>query len=371
MAGADVRGKIGAEGPRQKESARHEHLARQRPCARVHRTGGSGPLGGDAGRTAPPARQHRAHRQRELRVRGGHGSPGLVAHQQVRRGPAGQALLRRLRVRRRRRAARPGPRARPLPGRRARQRPAAQRRPGQHGRLLQRPPARRPDHGHEPGPWRPPHPRHGPQLLGPAVRGPRLRRSPGHGTDRLRRDGGPGEGDPPEADRRRGLGVSADLGVRADGRHRPRRRRAAVRRHGPRRGARRGRCPPEPVPARRPRHDDDPQDPARAARRPRVQSDGPAGRGGRRRLPGGQGIAGGVRRPQRLPGHPGRPAHARHRGQGRGVQAGRRGDVPRGPAPDDRQRPGAGGRPHQPGRSGRLGRHGQPPAAGRRDPARA
>ena len=84
-----------------------------------------GPLGGDARRAPPPARQDRADRQRELRVGRGHGGPGLLADQQVRRGPAGQALLRRLRVRRRRRAARPGARARPLPGRRARQRPAA------------------------------------------------------------------------------------------------------------------------------------------------------------------------------------------------------------------------------------------------------
>ena len=67
---------------------------------------------------------------------------GLVAHQQVRRGPAGQALLRRLRVRRRRRAPRPGARPRPVPGQRARQRPAPLGRPGQHGGLLQRPPAR-------------------------------------------------------------------------------------------------------------------------------------------------------------------------------------------------------------------------------------
>ena len=56
-------------------------------------------------------------------------------------GLPGQALLRRLRVRRRGRAPRPGAGARAVPGRRARQRPAALRRAGQHGRLLQRPPA--------------------------------------------------------------------------------------------------------------------------------------------------------------------------------------------------------------------------------------
>ena len=42
---------------------------------------------------------------------------------------------------------------------------------------------------------------------------------------------------------------------------------AAVRRHGPRRRSGRRRCPSEPVPARGHRHDDDPQDAARAARR--------------------------------------------------------------------------------------------------------
>ena len=67
---------------------------------------------GDAGRATPPARQHRADRQRELRLCRGHGGPGQLADQQVRRGPARQALLRRLRVRRRRRDAGPGARAR-------------------------------------------------------------------------------------------------------------------------------------------------------------------------------------------------------------------------------------------------------------------
>ena len=110
---------------------------------------------------------------------------------------------------------RPGARPRSLPRRRARQRPAAFGRPGEHGRLLQRPRAGRPDHGHEPRPRRPPDPRHGAQLLGPALRGPCLRRPPGHRADRLRRDGGAGEGGPPEAHRRwrvariRGPGTSS------------------------------------------------------------------------------------------------------------------------------------------------------------------
>ena len=49
----------------------------------------------------------------------------------------------------------------------------------------------------------------------PAVRGPCLRRPPGHRADRLRRDGGPGARGPPQADRRwapaptRGSGTSS------------------------------------------------------------------------------------------------------------------------------------------------------------------
>ena len=53
-----------------------------------------------------------------------------------------------------------------------------------------------------------------------------------------------------------------------------------------------------------------------------------------------KGTLGRLGRPDRLPGHPGRPAHARHRRQGGRVQAGRRAGVPRGPAPDGRERPG-------------------------------
>ena len=78
-------------------------------------------------------------------------------------------------------------------------------------------------------------------------------------------------GGPPEVARRGRLGVPADLGLRADGGDRPRRRRAAVRGHGPRRGPRGCGAPPEPVPARGHRHDHHAQDAARAARRPRLR----------------------------------------------------------------------------------------------------
>ena len=73
---------------------------------------------------------------------GGERGAGLLAHQQVRRGAARQALLRRLRARGRRREPGQDPRARAVPGLGPRQRPAPLRRPGQHGGLLRRAAAR-------------------------------------------------------------------------------------------------------------------------------------------------------------------------------------------------------------------------------------
>ena len=82
------------------------------------------------GRARPRAARDRADRQREHRQPGRARGAGLGAHQQVRRGLSRQALLRRLRVCRRRRAARD--RARQAAVRlRLRQRAAALRRPGQ------------------------------------------------------------------------------------------------------------------------------------------------------------------------------------------------------------------------------------------------
>ena len=158
-------------------------------------------------------------------------------------------------------------------------------RPGQHGGLLRGPQAGRPDPGHEPRPRRPPHPRLAGELLGPPVRGARVRGHPRGRADRLRRPRGAGGRGPAQGHRRGGVRLSADVGLRAAGGDRPRRRRPAVRRHGPRRRARRRRVAPEPVPARRPRHHHHPQDAARAAWRRGVRSRGPA-RGRRsRRLP--------------------------------------------------------------------------------------
>ena len=88
-------------------------------------------------RAGAPARHDRAHRVGELHLAGRARGRRHGAHQQVRRGPSRQALLRRLREGRRRR----GPRARPRQGalrRRPRQRPAARRRAGEPRRLLRR-----------------------------------------------------------------------------------------------------------------------------------------------------------------------------------------------------------------------------------------
>ena len=138
-------------------------------------------------------------------------------------------------------------------------------------------------------------------------------------ADRLRRARGAGEGGPAQGARRRRVRLPAHLGLRAPGGDRARRRRAAVRGHGPRRRARCRGPAPQPVPARGPRHHHDPQDPPRPPRRPRLRARGPAGERRPRRLPGPrQEHPRRGRRQVRLPGRPGRPADARHRGQGRG-----------------------------------------------------
>ena len=108
-----------------------------------------------------------------------------------------------------------------------------------------------------------------------------------------------------------------------------RRRRAAHGRHGAHRRARRGRAASEPVPARRSRHDHDAQDAARPARRPGLLASGARQAG----------------RQDRLPGHAGRAADARHRGQGGGAQAGRHRRVPQRHRADRRQRAAARRRP--------------------------
>ena len=129
--------------------------------------------------------------------------------------------------------------------------------------------------------------------------------------------------------------------------------------------------PPEPVPARRHRHDHDPQDAPRAARRADLQparaaadaSTAPTSRSVKTTL------AATIDK-TRLPGRPGRAADARHRGQGR-----RASSWPRATSSGAT----SGGRSRTPRRSPRrlaerglrrrLGRHRQPPDARRRDAA--
>ena len=136
---------------------RHSH---DRPAARLLRAPAR--RGRPRGRRGhrPRARAPAAHagddRLRELRAAGGARVPGQRAHEQVRRGLSRQALLRRLRVHRRDRAARDRPREGAVRGR-ARERPAARRRAGQHGRLPRAAAAGRPHHGAVAPARRPPH----------------------------------------------------------------------------------------------------------------------------------------------------------------------------------------------------------------------
>ena len=154
----------------------------------------------------------------------------------------------------------------------------------------------------------------------------------------------------PQHDRRRRQCVSAAVRLRARPRGRERGRRADDDRHGPHRGpGGRGRAS-QPGPPLRLRDDDDAQDAARPARRHGA-------------------LPGGVReghRPRRVPGSPGRPADARHRGEGRLLQGSAVAGLQGVPAPDRRERASA-GRPHRGRRvPPRQRRHRQPPDARRR-----
>ena len=132
--------------------------------------------------------------------------------------------------------------------------------------------------------------------------------------------------------------------------------------------------PPEPVPARRHRHDDDPQDAARPARRADLQPRRAARRRvDRGRLPDGQG----ARSPRPIdktvfPGVQGGPLMHVIAGKAVALQAGRRATTFR----DDQRRTVENAAVlaetlAEQRRAGRLGRHGQPPHARRRDAARA
>ena len=208
-------------------------------------------------------------------ARGARGA-GLVAHQQVRRGPARQALLRRLRVRRRWSSA--SPRSARWPSSRA---PSTSTSSPTRARRRTWPPTsrvlkhRRPHPGHEPRPRRPPDPR----LAGQLQRASGSRSTPtacARTTQRI-------DYDALERQAREVrpkmivAGASAYpriIDFERMARHRPRRGRAAVRGHGPHRRAGRGGPASQPVPARGPRHDDHPQDAARPARRPHLRARG-------------------------------------------------------------------------------------------------
>ncbi|BAF28209.2 Os11g0455800, partial [Oryza sativa Japonica Group] len=157
---------------------------------------------------AAAAERHRAHRLGELHLLRRHGGPRLRAHQQVLRGDARGALLRRERRHRRDREPVPRPRPRRVPPRRrvvGRQRAALLRLAGQLRRLHGAPQPARPHHGARPPLRWPPHPwllhrgreedlRDVDLLREPPLQGERR-----HGVHRLREAGGEGARLPPQA----------------------------------------------------------------------------------------------------------------------------------------------------------------------------
>ena len=157
-------------------------------------------------------RRDRADRLREHRLARRARGAGLGADQQVRRGLSGQALLRRLRVRRHRRDARD--RAREEAVRlRLRQRPAELRQPDEPGGVPGAAPARRHLHGPRPRRRRPPHPRLAGQHVGQVVQGRALRRAPRRPAHRHDEVAADRRGDEAEADHRRRHGLFAASGT--------------------------------------------------------------------------------------------------------------------------------------------------------------
>ena len=116
----------------------------------------------DRAREGAPVPQPRAHRERELHEPRRDGVPRLGADEQVLRGPAARALLRRQRVHRPDRGAVPAARARRLPPRPqglGRERAALLGLAGQLRRLHGAAAPARPHHGPRPAERRPPHAR--------------------------------------------------------------------------------------------------------------------------------------------------------------------------------------------------------------------
>ena len=173
---------------------------------------------------------------------------------------------------------------------------------------------------------RPPHPRHAAQLLRPALpdRGvprPRGRPPRGHG-----RGGAAGTRAAAEGDHRRVVGLPAPPRLRGVPSDRRRRRRLSDGGHGALRRAGRRRAAPVAAAARARGHLDHAQDARWAARRGHP--------GGERRARPAQ-----EAQLQRLPGPAGRPAGARDRREGGGVQDRRGRGVPRPAGADARGRP--------------------------------
>ena len=151
----------------------------------------------------PRAHEPAPDRVRELREPGRARGARLDDEQQVRRGLPGPPLLRRVRVRRRHRAARDRP-GEAAVRRRPRERAAARRRPGEHGGLRGVPHARRCQREgarHGARARRPPHPRLAGQRVRHVVQLRRLRGGPRdraarHGPDPRPREGRAAEDHP-------------------------------------------------------------------------------------------------------------------------------------------------------------------------------
>ena len=208
-----------------------------------HRSAGPFARPCHAGRADSPGRTCRADRFGKLRQPRGAGSAGFGAHQQIRRGLPGQALLRRLRVRRPGRGT--GHRARQgcVQGR-LRQRAAAQRLAGQRRGVFRGPAAGRYDSRHVAGAWRASDPWLAGQLQRQVLQGRELRPDRRNRRDRLRRRRASGEGAQAEDDRHRRFGLFAGHRLEALPCHRRFGRRRADGRHRALRGAdRRGLLP--------------------------------------------------------------------------------------------------------------------------------
>ncbi|CAA9346069.1 MAG: Serine hydroxymethyltransferase, partial [uncultured Frankineae bacterium] len=310
------------------------------------RAGGPRDRRGGRRRADPPARRTAAHRERELHQPRGARRARQHAVQQVRRGLPRQALLRRLRGRRRGRADRHRPRQGAV-RRRPRQPAAALRCERQRRRLRRLFAAGRHRPRHVAAARRPPHARREGQLLGQVVQRRPLRGRRGHRGHRLRPDALPRPRAQAQDDHRRGLGDPAAHRLRGVPRGG---RRGGCGLHGRRRplhrsGRRSGH--PEPRAVRRRRDVHHAQGAARAARRSaRLQ-----GRARRQARQGG------------VPDDAGRTADARRGRQGGQLQgvhdAGVRGLHPTG----HRQRAGAHRGAGRRGHAADHGRHRHPSGA--------